>query len=37
MILATFYILLTVPTEVPPNFNTTIFIDNNFFLNIKLY
>jgi len=28
IILATFLILLVVPTEVPPNFNTIIFIDN---------
>ena len=33
--LATFFILSTVPTEVPPNFNTTIFIGNIFYINLK--
>jgi hypothetical protein len=28
IILATFLILSIFPTEVPPNFNTTVFIDN---------
>ena len=35
IILAAFFILSMVPTEVPPNFNTTIFIGNFFFLNLN--
>ncbi len=36
IILATFLILSIVPTEVPPNFNTTIFIDKIFYKNLNI-